>query len=388
MAVCSTTWRTNASWEPASREKSWARPRRFFRPRPGGSLFRRRFSGHRVRKAVINRNPSSASGRCSGVALHDQGPFAQQREKVVGLVCHQPRYHRAKGSGRTVEESQRELTRRGEVLLKVLSDLQRSNEELKATQSQLIQAAKLESIGTLAAGVAHEVKNPLQTILMGVDYMTEHPSAGPETMTLVLSEIREAIIRADSIVRDLLEFSAANHPTVTEEDPISCREIADVNELSIHPGAHPPGERAGPDLPIPLDKTKIEQVFINLPQRHSPCSTGTLTIRTRRVRFTGRNRPAAQPPLTSKSVTARSSLKSRIPVHLEKHLPKIFDPFFTTKPTGKGTGLGLPVTKKIIELLSGAIDVSNLPGRGGVRATILFRSPTPTSDEKEADSGR
>ena len=83
---------------------------------------------------------------------------------------------------------------------------------------QLIQAAKLELVGTLAPGVAHEVKNPLQTIVMGVDYLANSLPRANDNTTLVLSDMRDAVTRANAIVRDLLELSAATAFEPVEED--------------------------------------------------------------------------------------------------------------------------------------------------------------------------
>ena len=87
--------------------------------------------------------------------------------------------------------------------------LRRSHEELKAAQLQLIQAEKMESIGTLAAGVAHEVKNPLAILQMGVNYLGKKLTATDENVAMVLQEMKEAIHRADSITHGLLDFAAS-----------------------------------------------------------------------------------------------------------------------------------------------------------------------------------
>ncbi|MBI2947057.1 MAG: PAS domain-containing protein [Verrucomicrobia bacterium] len=274
-----------------------------------------------------------------------------------------------------------ELTRKSEEILKVLADLKSSNKELKNTQAHLIQAAKLESVGTLAAGVAHEVKNPLQTILMGVDYLTENFATGHETVTLVLDEMREAIKRADSIVRGLLEFSSVNQPNASEED---LNRVVEKSIGLVHYQLTKSRIQIVTDLDpavprLSLDRIKMEQVFINLFMNaiQAMANGGTLTVRTRLIRFeeaqllTG---PAARHFKIGDGAVL-VEVNDTGPGIPEELLPKIFDPFFTTKPTGKGTGLGLPVTKKIIELHSGVIDVRNLPGSGGVRVTILFRLP-------------
>src|SRR5262249_45070774 len=96
--------------------------------------------------------------------------------------------------------------------------LRKSHKELKAAQLQLIQEEKMESTGTLAAGVAHEVKNPLAIMMMGVNYLSKKLPAAEENLTLVLKEMREAIARADSITRGLLDFSAQRQLVVKAED--------------------------------------------------------------------------------------------------------------------------------------------------------------------------
>jgi PAS domain S-box-containing protein len=243
--------------------------------------------------------------------------------------------------------------------------------ERKRVESQLVQAEKFKSIGTLAAGVAHEVKNPLQTILMGVTYLDRWVSGANGEVRMVISEIRDAIRRADSIIRGLVEFAAANQPEVRRESlnaiieaslalvryQLTRTQVAVVSEL---------------DESLPrlwLDRNKIEQALINLFLNaiQAMPGGGTLTVRT--CLRPGRGQHGqAQPP-----TTVVAEVEDTGPGIPEAMLPRIFDPFYTTKPTGVGTGLGLSVTRRLIEAHGGAIAATNCPG-AGARFTITLAS--------------
>src|SRR5262249_23067717 len=141
-------------------------------------------------------------------------PFAEQ--KLIYAAARD--ITQRKQNEADLRHANRESKRSEEALLAALAELKRSNRELKAAQLRLIQTAKLESTGTLAAGVAHEVKNPLQIILMGIDYLSRNLGTDLETASGVLADMRSAIARADNIVRGLLEFSAAYQAEVKDED--------------------------------------------------------------------------------------------------------------------------------------------------------------------------
>jgi PAS domain S-box-containing protein len=290
-----------------------------------------------------------------------------------------------------------ELARRQEELNRTVMHLRQSHEELKATQLQLIQAEKMESMGTFVAGVAHEVKNPLQTIQMGLDFLATQPAAAQERIAPVLADMRDAIKRADTIIRHLLQYAAPNQLAVRSED---------INDVLEHAMRLVRFQLAGsritlvtelhrPLPPVGIEKNKIEQAFINLlvNAAHAMPEGGTLTLRTftRRVPIArAAVATAATDPGTSETmvVVQIEDTGTGIP---EAHLAKIFDPFFTTKPTGVGTGLGLPVTKKIIELHGGSIDVENCSPRG-VRVTLMFKaraaaSPAPGEGRDATNRG-
>jgi PAS domain S-box-containing protein len=271
------------------------------------------------------------------------------------------------------------LVRREKALRKILANLKTSHEELRAAQLQLIQAAKMESIGTLAAGVAHEVKNPLQTILMGLDYLWHKLSARDQDVDLALADMRVAAKRADSIVRELLHMSASTRLEMKEQD------LNAVLERSLWL-VHYELEAArisvvcalAPDLPpVRMDSSKMEQVFINLIMNalQAMAQGGHLTVRTRGDLWTRKapDRHAQGGDIRFGDPVVVAEIQDTGPGIPEQILPRLFDPFFTTKSPSEGTGLGLSIVKKIVELHSGVIQLENVP-EGGTRATLVLKA--------------
>ena len=278
-----------------------------------------------------------------------------------------------------LERANAELSRNETALRTALEKLKAANEELQTTQLRLIQAAKLESVGTLAAGVAHEVKNPLQTILLGLDYLDINLPGVNNGTNLVLTDMRDAVTRANLIIRELLQLSAAADFELKEEDfnalverslwllnsEIAASQINVVCKLAA-------------DLPrVLLDRSKMEQVLINLfiNALQAMPQGGVLTITTSH-RLLGEDLKTgglALPQSKSGERVVIAEVRDTGKGIAESHLPKIFDPFFTTKAVGVGTGLGLSVVKKIIDLHGGAIDLQNTQP-GGVAVTLMLRT--------------
>ncbi len=265
----------------------------------------------------------------------------------------------------------------------VLADLLKSHDELKAAQMQLIQAEKLQSIGRLAAGVAHEVKNPLATLQMGIQCLRDAGAGGDETTAMVLNEMQEAVRRAGVVVGDLLNLSSPKELGMVAT-PINAlieqslrfvryETVQDRVEVVCH---------LAPDLPAcHVDPDKIEQVLINLFTNacDAMAEGGTLTVTTAlrtlhagEVTYEAGDRGGVRFREGERVVAIEvRDTGSGIPAD---KLGRIFDPFYTTKPTGQGTGLGLSVAKQIIELHKGRISVGNHPD-GGAVATILLKGP-------------
>jgi PAS domain S-box-containing protein len=277
-----------------------------------------------------------------------------------------------------------ELKANEEVLKKTLEELKSANQQLKQTQLQLIQAARLESVGALAAGVAHEVKNPLQTILMGLDYLVPNCPAANENIAMVLSDMRDAVTRANTIIRGLLQLSAQTDFEMKVEDlNASTRRALRLVNAQVIASKVTVVRKLDPHLPrVKIDRGKIEQVFINLflnaLQAMSPGGVLTVTTRAGRLGDDLTLSETASRPFSRGDRVVVVQVQDTGTGITPANLPKVFDPFFTTKPVGVGTGLGLSVVKKIVDLHRGAIDIQNAAPVGVMVILVLKAEPEET----------
>jgi signal transduction histidine kinase len=256
-------------------------------------------------------------------------------------------------------------------------EVRRSAADLRATQLQLIQSEKLESMGRLAAGVAHEVKNPLMTILTGVKVLSKRMADADEPTRQLLQDMTDAVNRADTIIGGLLSYSRPRglHAALVDlnetlerslllmKHDLEKRRIAVIRDFTDA-------------LPwLELDEFKIEQVFIDLFTNalQAMGDEGVLTLRTRRITLgrqrTGQGGADQFRPGEAIALVEIEDTGPGIPAH---YLGKVFDPFFTTKPVGAGTGLGLSVARQIVEMHGGTIDIANNDAKGA-RVTMKFK---------------
>ena len=236
------------------------------------------------------------------------------------------------------------------------ASLVKANAELDAARMHFIELDKLESIGRLATGVAHEVKNPLMSITMVVDYLSNVVPPTDPNGRMMIESLREAVERANRVVSEMLEFA---RPAALSLKPDNFHLVADrALGLVRHEMA-----RKHLDVvrdwcePVPrllLDRNKMEQVLVNVFMNASQATPegGQLTLRTR-VR---KSEFIAEIDDTGTGISPA-------------HQAKLFEPFFTTKPVGQGTGLGLSVARQIIQLHGGTLRLANRP-EGGARVTI------------------
>jgi PAS domain S-box-containing protein len=309
-------------------------------------------------------------------------PLRDNDGAIIGLVGIGRDITEQRLAAEELQTANAELATSKGALEKVLTDLQKSHEDLKAAQYQLIQAEKMQSLGRLAAGVAHEVKNPLAILNMGIDYMSKNLVSPDENIAQILNDMNDALKRADSIILGLLDFSAPGALKLAPED------VSALLDGSVALVRHEMSSAAivlnrclATDLPpARVDRNKLKQAFVNVLTNavHAVPHGGTVTVRTyaRELkpgevahdagsRFADRFRAGETVVVVEVEDTGPGIPRDK--------LGKIFDPFFTTKPAGKGTGLGLTVTKKIIELHGGIIDIGNR-AEGGALVTIVLKA--------------
>ena len=242
--------------------------------------------------------------------------------------------------------------------------------ERKRTQAQLARADRMASIGTLAAGVAHEVNNPLVYVTLGLELIERELSRpeGPDLPRLrtYCKDAIEGAERVRTIVRDLRTFSRPG-----EEKAAAPVEIGKVLESSINMAMSHIRQRAqlvreyGTLPPVLADESRLGQVFLNLlvnaaqaipegaPEQHR------IVLRTR----AGSNGEA----IVEVEDTG---------VGIEQwKLERIFEPFWTDKPVGVGTGLGLSIVHGIVSGMGGEISVRSEPGRGSMFRVVLPARP-------------
>jgi len=321
-------------------------------------------------------------------------PIPDDQSEVLAMLTMAQEITKRKRTDTKVKQTYEELNRSEKMLAKALADLNMSHEELKATQLQLIQAEKMESVGRLAAGVAHEVKNPLAIIQLDVDYLSKNLTHTDENTPMILEDIHNAVRRADAVVKGLLNFSASGEllTNLEELDTVIERSLTlvkhEIDRCHINVV-----KEFGKNLPqVRLDRNKIEQVFVNICMNsiHAMSDYGTLTVNTHVEQLTQMDQHLGDREgnkLRAGDTVVVAVVEDTGTGIPEDQLSRIFDPFFTTKATGKGTGLGLTVTSKIIELHGGMIDIRNRK-EGGVRVSVMFKAQRRESHGKETDSSR
>ncbi len=270
-----------------------------------------------------------------------------------------------------------------ESLRRLNEDLVKANENLQRAQEQLIQAEKMESIGRLASGVAHEVKNPLAMIAMGLEILARRIPEEDDKATETIERMKRGIERAKKIVKGLVDFSSARQLGLQAGDVNGVvREALALTEYQLRKAKVEVVEDLAAELPpVDIDTNKLEQVLVNLVinAMHAMPDGGRLTLRTTEDRLEAVDRDEGA---RTKGHLREGDRVVRIEVEDEgtgidpAHLKKLFDPFFTTKPTGVGTGLGLAVCRKIVELHRGTLELVNR-AEGGVRATVTLKAAEP-----------
>jgi PAS domain S-box-containing protein len=250
--------------------------------------------------------------------------------------------------------------------------------EKKEMEAQYLRAQRIESIGMLAGGMAHDLNNILGPILMSAELLLQSDSDD-----VLLQAIATSAQRGTDLVRQILAFARGADG---DKIPLDLRRVvSDATSLfgSTFPRNIVIANRVPPELPHFLgNATQFHQIILNLcvNARDAMPAGGTITLEAAAVSLENRQTSLQSEPLTGSYIELRvSDTGSGIPPEI---LPKILDPFFTTKAAGKGTGLGLATVVGIVRGHGGSLDVATEPGHG--TTFTLYFPATPESLDSRA----
>jgi signal transduction histidine kinase len=243
-------------------------------------------------------------------------------------------------------------------------------------ENQLKQAQKMEALGRLAGGVAHDFNNITTGVLGYCDLAKLALAETNPPVVALIDSAKEVAGRATLFTNQLLGFSRGQVLAPRSLD--LNKAIKDFTGLTI---ARLIGEHIeisynlSDDIPaVYLDPVQVQQIILNLAinSRDAMSNGGQILIETRVVqpKETGHKPAATKNPDRAQVIMTFSDTGCGMDSETQK---LIFEPFFTTKPTGVGTGLGLPVSKQIMDLHGGAIDIRPAPD-GGVRVTLMLKA--------------
>jgi two-component system NtrC family sensor kinase len=241
-------------------------------------------------------------------------------------------------------------------------------QELEHHQEQVIQSGKIAAIGTLTSGIAHELNNPINNIVLTAEAMRDDfPELSPEEALSMIQDILVQSDRASEIVKNLLDFSRSERP---EFEPCAIAQVIRDTLKLVRNQLALSGVEVVEDMPgdLPLlygDPKSLQQIFLNLfiNAIQAMKDGGTLTI-------------GVKPTHDHHGLEVEVS-DTGVGIDPED-LPHVFEPFFTTKDVGRGTGLGLSVTYGIVQKHGGHIEVHSRKGKG---ATFTVTLPV----QKESD---
>jgi two-component system, NtrC family, sensor kinase len=265
--------------------------------------------------------------------------------------------------------------------------LRRSYDELKQSQQLLVRQEKLASLGRLAAGLAHELNNPLSSVAGFAEALQRRVEAEEISDPSALAEwgqyvtlIQDEVARAATTVRRLLDFARQREPTFS---------LVNVYDVALHAVSFVERQASLENqrivvAPFPdrsmvqADAQMLQHVFLNLLTNALDAIEGGGEIRI----DAHHRREAVDPAYEQRWLDVFvSDTGSGI---LPENLSRIFDPFFTTKEVGKGTGLGLAISQSIVEQHKGNIEVQS---KGVGKGTVVLVS-LPLADRSEMDGGR
>lgn len=282
------------------------------------------------------------------------------------------------------------LRKSNEELTSANRELQISMEKLRTAQNQILRSEKLASIGRLAAGVCHEILNPLN-IISGHTQALKLERREDSPLMDDLNSVMEEIGRIEKIISGLLKFSRKEEMEIKEVDITEdLNSVLSIMEKDMLLDNIKVVRNFDSNLPkLNLDRDRMRQVFLNIINnaKHAMQGGGTLTVSTSKVLKEPKQRRRSTDIVQSDQYMGPASDVAFFRISFSdtgagirsEDMAKLFDPFFTTKPEDKGTGLGLSVCHTIVEKHGGNIEVQSEFGKG---ATFIIDLPFETENHK------
>jgi len=296
-------------------------------------------------------------------------PFLDESEKPLQYVAIRNEITERKVAEAALERTVRELSsarqheaERGEALQIANTELTRAHAQIREEQAKLIQAEKLSSIGLLAAGVAHEINNPLSGVMACMKALQEGTLTA-DRQHEYFSTAREGLSRIEQTVRGLLEFAAQRSPAPSEVQALA---LVDACLRLTAPLARAKSLQVVCDIPetvhLFVDRPQLMQAVMNVLLNALYASPPQEVVRVKAVHREDliglqiRDRGAGMP---------------------DEIINRACDPFFSTKPEGEGTGLGLSVTMSIVKAHGGDIQFDSVPNEGTAVTLWLPKEGAP-----------
>jgi signal transduction histidine kinase len=291
-------------------------------------------------------------------------------------------------------EGPAELAELAEYFNDMAESLARGRRELIEAHRSLARSERLATVGQLAAGVAHEVGNPVTAILGYADVALRERTPADRRREMV-ERVRDEALRIQALVREMLDLARVDSLTLepTELGALVRDALERIGSQPLFAGISLHAELAAWLPAVRADARRVEQILINLLENAAHALRGAaqpeLRVRTQPVTLRerrGRRLDDAQRAEGSRALHGWSDTEPPLGAAIEvidsgpgipeEHLPHVFDPFFTTKDPGEGTGLGLWNAHRLAELMGGYLEVASQPG------STCFRLILPASDTK------
>ena len=331
------------------------------------------------------------AGEFAGIIVHNRDMSHLRDAERALQQAHDELETRVHERTRDLAEANRKLVAEIADRCRAEAALARERDQLQETQSHLLQAGKMAALGRLAAGIAHEINNPLATIATSAEILAglaeeSGRELSPRVAARHLGKIQDNVYRCKGIIDNLLGFARREGEEMVDAD--LSRVLKGAAHLAQN-ALRTKGLRlrlAAAPLALDADGLPAEPLSA-VPQRSEPASplrVRTYPQRLQQVLLNLILNAVDATPDGGHIVLSAVDKAHGIEVLVAdsgsgmepEHLSRVFEPFFTTKPVGSGTGLGMFLSHQIVESLQGEISVASRPGRGTVVRVWLPSDPT------------